>query len=575
MIKLLKFITPYKKRVLAVLLFLFLQVLGTLYIPTLTADIVNNGIVPGNMDYILQTGMLMLLVAALTGALSITATYLSTSLSTALERDIRNALFRKVQSFSVTDFQRFGTASMITRSTSDVIQIQQAFAMLLEMLLPAPLMTVAALMLAFAKDRFLALVIMGTMVLVVIFAATISRKAMPIFTALQSLMDQINRVLRENIIGVRVIRAFNKVDYERQRINQTFIKYAATAIRVNKIFSVLMPVIMTLMNLCTMLILWFGGKRIGSGLMQIGDIMALVEYSLLILFYLIMGMMVFMIIPRAQACAARIQEVLNFKPDFAGPLPAGQQFERRAKLEFRHVTFRYAGADEAVLSDISFTADAGQTTAIIGGTGSGKSTLASLIPRFYDIQSGNILIDGIDIRNLPLSKLRHKIGYVPQKAFLFSGTIATNLRHGRKTASLAELRHAARVAQIDDFINRLDQAYDAPVTQGGSNFSGGQKQRLSIARAIVKKPEIYIFDDSFSALDFKTDAQLRKSLKREVRDAAVILVAQRISTIVDADRIIVLDNGRIAGIGTHRELMDSCPVYQQIAHSQLSKEELA
>ncbi|EGO64203.1 putative ABC transporter, partial [Acetonema longum DSM 6540] len=427
------------------LLFLFLQVLGTLYIPTLTAAIVNNGIVPGNMDYILNTGGLMILVAAATGGLSITATYLSTSLSTAVERDIRNVLFRKAQSFSVNDFQRFGTASLITRSTSDVIQLQQALAMMMEMLLPAPLMTVAALLLAFAKDPFLALVIMGTMVLVVLFAAIVSQKALPMFAVLQSLIDQINRVLRENIIGVRVVRAFNRVDYERRRIDKTFTDYAAAAIRVNKIFALMMPVIMIMMNFCTLLILWFGGKRVGSGLMQIGDIMALVEYSLLILFYLIMGMMVFMIIPRAQACATRIHEVLDFKPEFAGAPLAGQQFQRRAKLEFRHVTFRYAGAEEAVLSDISFATDTGQTTAIIGGTGSGKSTVASLIPRFYDIQSGSILIDGIDIRNLPLSELRHKIGYVPQKAFLFSGTIAENLRHGKKNASLEELRHAARL----------------------------------------------------------------------------------------------------------------------------------
>ncbi|HWR08529.1 ABC transporter ATP-binding protein [Sporomusa sp.] len=575
MVKLFKFIAPYKKSVVAVLLFLFLQVLGTLYIPTLTASIVNNGIVPGNMDYILNTGVLMVLVAALTGVLAITATYLSTSLSAALERDIRNALFKKSQSFSANDFNQFGTASMITRSTSDVIQIQQAFSMLMGMLLPAPLMTVAALFLAFAKDRFLAFVIIGIMALIVIFAAIVSKKAMPLFASLQILMDQINRVLRENIIGVRVVRAFNRVDYERRRMNKTFTDYADTAIRVNKIFALAMPVIMTMMNLCTLLIIWFGGKRVSSGLMQIGDIMALVEYSLLILFYLIMGVMVFMIIPRAQACAARIHEVLDFKPEFADLPLIGQKFERKTKLEFCNVTFRYAGAEEAVLSDISFTTDAGQTTAIIGGTGSGKSTVASLIPRFYDIQSGNILIDGIDIRNLSQSELRDKIGYVPQKAFLFSGTIADNLRHGRKNAALAELRHAAQIAQIDHFISGLAKKYDSPVSQGGSNFSGGQKQRLAIARAIVKKPGIYVFDDSFSALDFKTDAKLREALHHEARDAAVILVAQRISTIMDADQIIVLDNGRIAGIGTHRELMDSCLVYQQIANSQLSKEELA
>lgn len=575
MLTLWPFIAPYKTRVLAVLGFLFLQVLGTLYIPTLTAAIVNNGIIPGNLEYILQTGMLMLLVAALTGVLSITATYLSTALAAALERDLRNALFRKVQALSVTDFQRFGTASLITRSTSDVIQIQQAFAMLLEMLLPAPLMTVAALLLAFAKDRFLALVIIATMILVVVFAYLVSRKAMPMYAALQGLMDRINRVLRENIIGTRVIRAFNKVDYERRRINQSFRDYAATAIRVNKIFALMMPVIMTLLNLCTLLILWFGAKRVDAGLLQIGDIMALIEYSLLILFYLIMGLMVFMIIPRAQACAVRIHEVLAFQAQPAAPLSDPQPFGRRAKLEFRHVSFRYDDAAEPVLNDISFACDAGRTTAIIGGTGSGKTTIASLIPRLHDIESGSILLNGIDIRHLPLHELRQKIGYVPQKAFLFSGTIAANLRHGKSDASLAELRQAAQIAQIDDFVSSLEAAYDAPVAQGGGNFSGGQKQRLSIARAIIKKPEIYVFDDSFSALDFQTDARLRKALQQAVGDAAVILVAQRISTIIDADQIIVLENGRVAGSGTHRELLANCLVYQQIAHSQLSKEELA
>ncbi len=573
MVKLFEFIAPYKKQFVAVLVFLFLQVLGTLYIPTLTADIVNNGIVPGNMDYILSTGGLMILVAAATGGLAITATYLSTSLAAALERDIRNALFRKSLSFSANDFNYFGTASMITRSTSDVIQIQQAFGMMMGMLLPAPLMTVAALFLAFAKDRFLAFVIIGTMVLVVLFAAGVGKKVMPAYASLQILMDQINRVLRENIIGVRVVRAFNRVDYERRRLNKTFTAYADTAIRVNKIFALAMPVIMTLMNLCTLLIIWFGGKRVSSGLMQIGDIMALVEYSLLILFYLVMGVIAFMIIPRAQACAVRIHEVLDFKPEFADQPLIRQPFQRKAKLEFRNVTFRYAGAEEAVLSDISFTTDSGQTTAIIGGTGSGKSTIASLIPRFYEIQSGNILLDGIDIRSISPSELRDKIGYVPQKAFLFGGTIGGNLRHGRKDAALSDLRHAAQIAQIDGFISGLDKQYDSLVSQGGSNFSGGQKQRLAIARALVKKPEIYVFDDSFSALDFKTDAKLRAALKHEARDAAVILIAQRLSTIMDADQIIVLDNGRIAGIGTHRQLLASCLVYQQIANSQLSKEE--
>ncbi len=577
MFKLMKFLSPYKGRAAAMLILLFLQVLGTLYIPTLTADIVNNGIVAGDLGRIWQTGAFMLAVAVAIAVVSIAETYLSTAIFSALGRDIRNALFEKSQALTIDEFNRFGPASMLTRCTNDITQIQQAYMAATEMLLPAPVMAIAGLILAYSKSPTLALVIVGAMVIVCAFTALIGARALPLFSRLQTLLDKINRVLRENLTGVRVIRAFNRAGFEQQRADASFGEYAQSAIRVNKIFAVLMPVILLVLNLSTVVIVAVGGQRVSDGAMQIGDIMALIEYAVLILMYLIMGVMIFMIFPRAQSCAKRVNAVLSV-PENGAEAPRttpGRQHKYTAKLEFRNVTFQYQGAEEPVLNNISFTADVGKTTAIIGGTGSGKSTIASLIPRFYDIQSGTIRIDGRNIVHIPKPELRARIGFVPQKAFLFSGTILDNFRHGEKDATMEEIRKAAQTAQIAGFIDGLEDGYNTRVAQGGNNFSGGQKQRLAIARALVKKPEIYIFDDSFSALDFKTDAKLRAALKDEVKDAAVIVVAQRISTIMDAEQIVVLDEGRVAGTGTHRELMASCPVYQQIARSQLSEEELA
>ncbi len=577
MFKLMKFLSPYKGRAAAMLILLFLQVLGTLYIPTLTADIVNNGIVAGDLGRIWQTGAFMLAVAVAIAVVSIAETYLSTAIFSALGRDIRNALFEKSQALTIDEFNRFGPASMLTRCTNDITQIQQAYMAATEMLLPAPVMAIAGLILAYSKSPTLALVIVGAMVIVCAFTALIGARALPLFSRLQTLLDKINRVLRENLTGVRVIRAFNRAGFEQQRADASFGEYAQSAIRVNKIFAVLMPVILLVLNLSTVVIVAVGGQRVSDGAMQIGDIMALIEYAVLILMYLIMGVMIFMIFPRAQSCAKRVNAVLSV-PENGAEAPRttpGRQHKYTAKLEFRNVTFQYQGAEEPVLNNISFTADVGKTTAIIGGTGSGKSTIASLIPRFYDIQSGIIRIDGRNIVHIPKPELRARIGFVPQKAFLFSGTILDNFRHGKKDATMEEIRKAAQTAQIAGFIDGLEDGYNTRVAQGGNNFSGGQKQRLAIARALVKKPEIYIFDDSFSALDFKTDAKLRAALKDEVKDAAVIVVAQRISTIMDAEQIVVLDEGRVAGTGTHRELMASCPVYQQIARSQLSEEELA
>lgn len=559
------------------LVLMFLQMLGTLYVPTLTADIVNKGIINGNLKLVWGIGGFMLLIAVLIAGVSILQTYLSTSVFTGMGRDIRSALFKKSQSLTINEFNRFGPDSMITRCTNDITQIQQGYMAAIEMLLPAPIMAVAGLLLAFSKSPALALLIAAAMVVICILTVWIGSKAMKLFAGLQVMLDRINRVLRENLAGIRVIRAFNRSEFEQKRTDKTYEEYAFTAIRVNKIFAVLLPVIMVIMNVCTILIIALGGQNVANGQMEIGDIMALIEYAFLILMYLVMGIMVIMIFPRAQTCAGRVNEVLDLCSDRSG---ADTPDDCRAvvkapKLEFCNVTFQYQGAEEPVLNNLSFTADIGKTTAIIGGTGSGKSTIASLIPRFYDIQSGEIRIDGENIASMSEENLRERIGFVPQKSFLFSGTILDNFRHGKKDATLAEIRHAADIAQIGDYIDSLDEGYETRVSQGGGNFSGGQKQRLSIARALVRKPEIYVFDDSFSALDFKTDAKLRMALKGEVKDAVVILVAQRISTIMDAEQIIVLDEGRVVGTGTHKELLANCAVYQQIAKSQLSEEELS
>lgn len=464
---------------------------------------------------------------------------------------------------------------MITRNTNDVIRVQQAFSALTEMLLPAPVMAVTGLVLAFSKDRVLSLTIIAVMGVITLLSVVISKKVMPLFEKLQTLMDGINRKLRETIIGVRVIRAFDRTEYEKKQVDDTFQEYETMAIRINKMFSVLLPAVTLIMNLCTLLLVALGGWRMAGGWVQVGDIMAVVEYGMLILSGLIMGIMAFVMIPRAKISVDRINAVLEAEPEAAVCTVKDNLYADSVGIEFRNVSFGYCGAEEKVLRDVSFIANAGETTAIIGGTGSGKSTVLNLIMGFYEVQEGQVLVDGQDTRMISARDLRQKIGYVPQKAFLFSGTIADNLRQGKEDATEEEMMSAAGTAQIGGLIDSLAEGIYAPVSQAGNNFSGGQRQRLAIARALVKKPEVYLFDDSFSALDYKTDAKLRTALKKEIKNAAVIIVAQRISTILDADRIIVLDEGRIAGIGNHDELLHSCNVYQQIARSQLSEEELA
>ncbi len=575
--KLMRFFAPYKGRVAINVILLLLQVIGTLYVPTLTAAIVNNGIANADLDYVTRTGVFMLVVCIGVAVVSILETHYSTSTFSMVGRDIRDELFNKAQRLDADDFNRIGPASLITRATNDVQQVQQAYMMLTEMLLPAPLMAIAGLWLAWQRSPELSMTIIVCMAVVLVVVAVVGSRMLPLFRSLQGLLDKITRVLREQLTGIRVIRAFNRTDFEHRRAEKSFEDYANTAIRANKIFAILMPTIFMILNVQSVYMVAVGGLEVANSELAVGDLMALVEYSVLILMYMIMGVMTFTIFPRAQSCAMRVNEVLDIpERDDTDRRPGklARTIEGAPMLEFRDVTFQYPGADEPVLNNVSFTVRRGETCAIIGGTGSGKSTIARLVPRLYDIQSGTIRVEGINVRDYPRAALRDRVGFVPQKAFLFSGTIAENLRHGREDATDEELEHALSIAQATDFVEE-EGGLGAHVSQGGANFSGGQRQRLSIARALVKEADIYVFDDSFSALDFKTDARLRAALRHEVTDAAVVLVAQRVSTIMGADRIVVLDQGRVAGIGTHAELMKTCPTYQDIARSQLKEEELS
>lgn len=574
MIKILKNLSVYKWIVFAILALIFLQSMADLYLPTLMADIIDNGVVKGDKSYIWKIGSLMLVVAALGMGASIVASYYSSKAAMGLGRDLRRKVFTHVENFSLQDFDKIGTASLITRTTNDITQIQQVVIMMLRMVASAPIMLIGGVIMAVSKDAKLSIVILATTPILVGTVLLIMNKGIPLFKMVQKRLDHLNLVLRENLTGIRVIRAFNREKLEKSRLQKANQDLTDVSIKVNKIIAFLMPVMMLLMNLTVVAVIWFGGIRIDNGGMEIGDLMAFIQYVMQIMFALVMASMMFVMIPRAAVSANRINEVLEMEPTFLNEGNAKVERER-GTLEFESVTFSYPGAEEPVLSDISFKAKSGEITAIIGGTGAGKSTLVNLIPRFYDVSSGTIRINGVDIREASQEEVRSKIGYVPQKALLFSGTIAENIRFGKEEATQEEIEHAARIAQAEDFIGKMKKSYESMISQGGSNVSGGQKQRLSIARALVRKPDIYIFDDSFSALDYKTDAKLRAALKNETKDSTVVLVAQRVSTVLDADRIIVLDKGRIAGIGTHKDLLEHNEVYREIVESQLSEEEIA
>ncbi|WP_250227930.1 ABC transporter ATP-binding protein [Anaeropeptidivorans aminofermentans] len=572
--KVLPYIKPYQKLFVIAVFFLILQNSTALLLPTFTANIINIGVQNKDLDYIYHTGALMLIITILGGISAVISTIFASKATASFGRDLREAIFLKAQKYSLSDFQKISTASMINRCTNDITTIQRSLMMFLRVLLPAPIMTMVGLVLAFRTNAKMALFFIGIIVIFAVLAFLIGKKAIPLFKEIQKRMDNLTYVLRETITGVRVIRAFNKESFEKERFENTCDDFKEISIKTNKIFAMLLPTLFLVSDLSVASIVWFGGIQVSQGSMQVGSIFALIEYITIILFCGIMAVLVFMEVPRALSCVQRLNEVLDLEPEIKDRKESVIKEDINENvLEFKNVTFQYPGAENAVLSDISFKAMPGETTAVIGGTGSGKSTVANLIPRFYNIQKGEITIGGINIENYTQHDLRKKLGFIPQKAFLFSGTVEGNIKYGKINASREEVIHAAKIAQAHDFISKLEKGYDSFVAQGGTNFSGGQKQRIAIARALVRKPGIYIFDDSFSALDFKTDALLRKALKPEVKNATLLIVAQRISTIMDADQIIVLNEGKIVGKGKHQELLKSCSVYQQIAASQLSEKD--
>jgi ATP-binding cassette, subfamily B, multidrug efflux pump len=575
MIKLLRFLKPYRIPIVFVFVFVFLQSLANLYLPALMADIVDNGIVKGDTSYIFNVGGFMLLVSVGGAICAVVASFFSARIAIGFGRIIRGKLFTHVEHFSLHEFDTVGTASLITRTTNDTTQVQQVLIIILNMMISAPLMAIGGIILAIGQDGTLALVLVGAIPILVASILIIMTKAIPLFRLIQVKLDKLNLILDEGLTGVRVIRAFDRIGHEEKRFDEANLDLTDTAIKVNRIVAALMPIMMLVLNMTSIAILWFGSIRINDGAMQIGALIAFLQYAMLILFAMLMVSMMFIMLPRAAASAARINQVLAMEPEIKDAATVKRADAQRGYVDFDNVTFSYPGAEEPAICNISFSARPGEVTAIIGGTGSGKSTLVSLMPRFYDVDSGSVRIDGVDVRAMSQEHLRAKIGFVPQTAVLFSGTIAENIRYGKEGATDEEVRHAADIAQATEFIADMKDGFDSVIAQGGTNVSGGQKQRLSIARALVRRPEIYVFDDSFSALDFKTDARLRAALKKEILDATVFIVAQRVSTIMDADQIIVLDEGSIAGIGNHRELMETCLVYREIVSSQLSLEEIA
>lgn len=593
---LLKYMKPYRGLAIITVLVLMVDIAGTLLVPTLLANMVNIGVATKNFNYILQNGLAMLGATALASGGALLGSYLSAKLAANVGRDIRNAVYDSSLAFSGSDFERFGTGSMITRTLNDINVIQQSIIMTIQMVLPVPIMCVMGIALATSIDYQMGILLAIVVAVVLVIAVITVANAAPIFTRLQRFIDRMNVVLRENITGVRVIRAFNKEEHENERLDDVFSRYAKAAIKVNWLFAGLDCSAFFLMNIAEVAVLWFGGNRVGAHAMEIGSISAVLEYAMLILFFIMMAQIVALTLPRAKACLDRADEVINLVPEIRDCVrPAHDPLDAKGDpaldaavvadaavtadaaepdddadvvAAFRHVTFRFSDADEDTLHNLNFRCRRGQTTAIIGSTGSGKSTVAKLLLRFHDVTGGAIQFNGVDVRGMTQASLRDAIAYVPQKAWLFSGTIADNLRFGNEAATEEQMRHALDVAQ-SQFVYDLPDGLDSRVAQGGTNFSGGQRQRLSIARALMKYADLYIFDDSFSALDFKTDAALRRALVPETRDAATLIIAQRISTILHADQIIVLKDGEMAGIGTHEELMETCEAYRAIAESQM------
>lgn len=574
MLKLLYNLKRYSYKIMIIVLLVFIQALCDVSLPNLMSNIVDIGIINNDINYIFKIGFIMIGITLIGVGATILASYFGAKVAMGFGRDIRENVFKKVESFSLKEVNELGVASLITRTTNDVNQMQQVLMIMLRMMLYAPMVAVGATIMAIRKDSKLALIILVSIPILVISIYLISRTAIPLFKKMQKNVDNLNRVLRENLTGIRVIRVFNKINIERKRFKDASLQLSDVAIKANRTITLLMPLMMLLVNLSIIAVVWFGGIRIDKGNMEVGDLIAFIQYLSQIMFALMMLSMMFVMIPRASASAQRINEVLETNSNIYNKTNSIKETKLRGYVEFKNVSFTYDGSSEKVLDNISFKSGLGETTAIIGGTGSGKSTIVKLIPRLLEATQGEILIDGVDIKDIDINLLRDKIGYVPQKAVLFTGTIRENISYGKENASDYDIKKAIEVSQSSEFVLSKKDIIDSYIAQGGVNVSGGQKQRLSIARALIKKPEIYIFDDSFSALDFKTDKKLREALELEVKNATVIIVAQRVSTIKNADKIIVLDEGKVIQIGTHKELLKSCEVYKEIVSSQLSKEEI-
>ncbi|HEY5189696.1 MAG TPA: ABC transporter ATP-binding protein [Solirubrobacteraceae bacterium] len=569
------YLRPYARQVALVIGLLTVQAIANLYLPNLNADIINDGVVKGDIGYIVRTGGLMLLVTLLLALCSVVATFFGARTAMAFGRDVRGAVFRKVTDFSQVETNLFGSPSLITRNTNDVTQVQMVIVMALNVMILAPIMCVGGIIMALREDVPLSSLLVVIIPLMFLVIGTLATRAMPLFRAMQVKIDRINQLMRENLSGIRVIRAFVRTEHEEQRFDVGNADLTDTSLRVNRLFALMIPALFAILNLSTVAILWFGGLRIDSGAMPIGNLLAFLQYVMQILFAVMMATIMFIMVPRAMASAERIAKVLETDVSLTDPEAPADVSTARGLVEFRDLEFRYPGAEEPVLRGITFTASPGQTTAIVGSTGSGKSTLINLLPRFYDATEGGVLIDGVDVRDMRQEDLWALIGLIPQQAYLFGGTVASNLRYGNEQATDDDLWHALGIAQAQEFVSEMQGGLEAPIDQGGTNVSGGQRQRLAIARALVKRPQVLVFDDSFSALDFKTDSLLRAALREDTADATVIIVAQRVGTIMHADQIVVLEAGEIAGVGTHAELMERCETYREIVYSQLSAEEAA
>lgn len=569
------YLGPYQKPIAVLVALQLLQTSATLYLPTLNADIIDNGVVKGDTGYILQVGTVMIAVSVVQVVCNIGAVFYGARTASALGRDVRAAVFDRVQSFSAREVGHFGSPSLITRTTNDVQQVQMLVLMAFTLMVSAPIMCVGGIIMALGQDVPLSAVLLAVVPVLGIAVSLIVKKMRPLFRTMQERLDTVNRVLREQITGNRVIRAFVRDEYEEKRFRGANTELTDVSLSTGRLMALMFPTVMTVVNVSSVAVVWFGAHRIDSGEIQIGALTAFLAYLMQIVMAVMMATFMFMQVPRAEVCAERIEEVLATDSSVVPPSAPVRQLRSHGHLEVRNVEFRYPGAEESVLRSVDLVARPGETTAIIGSTGSGKSTLLGLVPRLFDVTGGEVLVDGVDVRELDPALMARTVGLVPQKPYLFSGTVATNLRYGKPGASDDELWQALEVAQAAEFVRDLEGGLNAPIAQGGTNVSGGQRQRLAIARTLVQQPEIYLFDDSFSALDYATDAALRGALARETAEATVMIVAQRVSTIRDADRIVVLDEGQVVGTGSHHELMESNETYREIVLSQLTEAEAA